>query len=345
MAVPAIKRVINQYPDAQIHYLYDLHPGHAYITGKQVLEGGLPIDRFLSYAVYDRTGIRQILSYLIIFFKLRFSNYDLLVNLVQPPRSHQQITRDRFFFRLAGFRRQVVAVPSEDRGLSNEKRPLRAVVHESDYLLEKLAQAGFPASGTGQGDASMDVTPEEAAAADRWLSQQNLQGVQGLVAVAAGSKMEAKKWPEESFVQVLRDLWEKHSFWPVFLGGNEDKTPAENMINQIGAGSIAAGSFSIRGSLALLKKCDFYLGNDTGTMHLAVAAGLKCVALFSARDQPGRWYPYGKGHVVHRLQVDCEGCMLEECKVERKRCLTEIMPDAVLKGCEEMIQNLTQKLG
>lgn len=37
---------------------------------------------------------------------------------------------------------------------------------------------------------------------------------------------------------------------------------------------------------AAMEKCVLCLGNDMGAMYMAVAAGLKCVAIFSSIDYP-----------------------------------------------------------
>jgi ADP-heptose:LPS heptosyltransferase len=47
-------------------------------------------------------------------------------------------------------------------------------------------------------------------------------------------------------------------------------------------------------------------------MHLAAAVNIPCVAIFSGRDAPGAWEPWGQSHRVLRHHVDCEGCMLDQ---------------------------------
>ena len=37
---------------------------------------------------------------------------------------------------------------------------------------------------------------------------------------------------------------------------------------------------SIRETLPIISNCNFYVGNDTGWLHLSCALGLKCIALF-----------------------------------------------------------------
>jgi ADP-heptose:LPS heptosyltransferase len=80
----------------------------------------------------------------------------------------------------------------------------------------------------------------------------------------------------------------------------------------------------------MLERCALYVGNDTGTMHLAASVGTPCVAIFSARDNPGKWEPTGPGHIVLRHEVPCAGCMLETCVDNDLECLKAISVDEVL---------------
>jgi ADP-heptose:LPS heptosyltransferase len=64
-------------------------------------------------------------------------------------------------------------------------------------------------------------------------------------------------------------------------------------------------------------------------MHLAGLMGKTCIALFSARDIPGKWMPLGTRHRLLRKYVPCAGCMLEICD-KNNLCLTSISVDEVL---------------
>ena len=46
-------------------------------------------------------------------------------------------------------------------------------------------------------------------------------------------------------------------------------------------------------------------------MHLAVSSGLRCVSLFSGRDYPGLWDPYGEGHIVLRKHTEMRRVYVE----------------------------------
>jgi heptosyltransferase-3 len=94
---------------------------------------------------------------------------------------------------------------------------------------------------------------------------------------------------------------------------------------------------NVREGIAALQKCALFLGNDTGTMHMAVAAGIPCVAIFSSRDYPGNWYPYGNNHIVFRTPIDCEGCMLERCIERKMECILSIDEDQVYAAAQKML--------
>src|SRR5205085_2524024 len=100
-----------------------------------------------------------------------------------------------------------------------------------------------------------------------------------------------------------------------------------------GTGTSAAGLLDVRTAAAVLARCRLFVGNDTGTLHLAAAAGTPCVGVFAAQDWPGRWQPYGLGHTVLRRPVPCEGCRLTVCTREGMRCLREITVEDVLAAC------------
>jgi ADP-heptose:LPS heptosyltransferase len=149
--------------------------------------------------------------------------------------------------------------------------------------------------------------------------------------------MPSKKWAAIRYLDVYRRLYEKHGFMPLFFGSNADRTEAGELLHTIGFGYNFCG-LTIRESAAVMQRCDFYLGNDTGTMHLAAAEGLRCVAVFSARSNPGVWEPIGSGHRVLRADVPCEGCELTHCSVHKMLCLELISVEAVYDACLEILK-------
>jgi ADP-heptose:LPS heptosyltransferase len=83
--------------------------------------------------------------------------------------------------------------------------------------------------------------------------------------------------------------------------------------------------------------CSLYVGVDTGAMHLAAAAGVRCVAIMAAIDSPGRWTPRGEGHHVFRTEIECEGCGLKVCPIGNK-CVEPISASEVAAAALAMLR-------
>ena len=73
---------------------------------------------------------------------------------------------------------------------------------------------------------------------------------------------------------------------------------------------------------------------------MAAAAGTKCVGIYSSRNYPGEWDPYGDRHTVLRALVECEGCMLERCVENKMNCIMSISVDQVYNACEKILREV-----
>ncbi|GAB4173990.1 MAG: hypothetical protein Fur0039_15730 [Rhodocyclaceae bacterium] len=331
VAIPAVRAVREQFRDAHITWLCDKHPNANFILVPDVIPPTL-VDQILAYEA-DAAGI-HLRSALSLLFRLRAERFDMLVYLVPRQRGRIAVWRDRVFFTLAGIK-QIVGhrgiVPLDAK--KTHLRPLPMVEHEAENLLARLRLCGI---GRGLSSPGMTLTlsAAERAEAERWLlGNRNWTPEHCLVAICAGSKAPCKRWPEERFAELGKRLMQELGVTPVVVGGAEERPLGERLIATWGGGFNAAGQLSIRGSAALLERCRLYVGNDTGVMHLGAAVGTPCVAIFAAQDWPGRWNPYGTGHIVLRKRPPCEGCKLIVCREHDMRCLREISVEEVFTAC------------
>ena len=149
-----------------------------------------------------------------------------------------------------------------------------------------------------------------------------------------GSKMASKIWPSDRFNALCRRLlvYDPNLYF-LLLGDKSEYPHGESVRKGLEADSLnISGATSVIESAAALQTCTLYIGNDTGTMHLAGVMGTPVVAIFSARDNPGRWEPYGDKNTILRKEVDCQGCMLRTCTVQKLKCLTQISVDEVYQA-------------
>lgn len=324
MAIPALRVIREYFASAEIVLLHNAGGDQHSITPKEVLEKSGLFDRAIAYQPGSLGIIRK-------FSAIRSERFNVVVYLTPSLRSRARMIRDRIFFRACGIRKAVGFRSVLD--VTDRRVPLPTVPNEADLLMERLRDLSTELPAPQTGDFALLVPESDVKTADELFTENGLNK-NACFAVCPGSKMPAKRWPIERFVDLCRELAVNHKLKPVVFGGREDRDKGDQIIEACGSGLNLAGRCSIHESAAALRLCHFYVGNDTGVMHLAVSVGVKCVGIFSARDYPGKWYPYGTGHEVLRRQIDCEGCMLEECKVRSNECLKSIRTAEVFERCE-----------
>jgi lipopolysaccharide heptosyltransferase I len=151
------------------------------------------------------------------------------------------------------------------------------------------------------------------------------------VAIVPASRWATKNWPVERFRETARRLQKERGASIVFLGGEADRgTCADASRGLRGEWLNLAGRTSLPHIGGILAAMDLLVCNDSGPMHMAVAAGTPVVAVFGPTD-PVRTGPYGERHRVVRADLDCQPCFSRICKERRIACMTTVTVDRVVE--------------
>jgi len=126
-----------------------------------------------------------------------------------------------------------------------------------------------------------------------------------LLAVAPAANWIGKAWPAERFAALVTDLLGHGGFLQdgrlLLLGGEEDRATTDVVAAAIGPERVvsAVGFPSLLTTYAMLRRARLFVGNDSGMMHLAAAAGAPTLGLFGPTDD--RLYaPWGEHSRVVR---------------------------------------------
>lgn len=152
--------------------------------------------------------------------------------------------------------------------------------------------------------------------------------------------LEQKQWPLFRFLQVAEKLNKKHKAKTIFFGGKEDrlfskKIPDKkyllNLINKV----------SLTETAYLISKCDLFISNDSGLMHLAGAVETPLITLFGPTDiKKNR--PLGKGRIkIIRKNIICSPCYKPysgKIECQDPICLLNIEVDDVIKEAENLLK-------
>jgi heptosyltransferase-3 len=340
IALPALWEIRSQLPAASLCLLSKRNSIKSEIHPRHVLPDRGLIDEWLDYPFGN--GSRNSLPFVSLLLKIRHRQFDAMVYLAPRRRSLFQIRRDLVFFRLCGIDHFLAHHGFSPLPQAIPGQPLPMVDHEADHLLSRLALSGFQVPSPGKGRMDLALTHEERERALSWLRRKIPffdNEATRLVAIGPSSKWPSKVWPETRFTELGTALIRELKVLPIVMGGSEDRGLAERLVKHWSRGVVGAGELSVRDAAAVLEYCRVYIGNDTGTMHLAAAVGVSCVAICSAQDWPGCWYPYGEGHTVIRRYVPCEGCNLQVCTVHGLQCLNLIEVHEVMETCRNILNS------
>lgn len=143
------------------------------------------------------------------------------------------------------------------------------------------------------------------------VREMGIQADELLIGVQAGSSLEGRRWSARSFAE-LADLLAKNLNARILLFGvASESSVAQEVVSAMTHQDRVidlTGKTKIPELIAWLRKCQYLVTNDTGTMHIAAALGTKIVGLFFAHAHPHETGPYGPGHIVFQARIPCAPC-------------------------------------
>jgi len=331
IALPCFHIVKDVFPDADITLL----------TNKPVVAKAAPLeavlgreyffDRVLAYPV----GTRNLKLLLQLIKQIRALKIDTLVNLTAA-RSKKAAIRDKWFFRAAGIK-NLIGFPTEEKDFELAIDPLTGYYEwEADRLVSRL-KVLKQISLADEHYWDLRLTLKEIKAADDAIA--GLTPGKPIITVSIGTKCQSNDWEEDNWIALVKSLSLYLSDYQfVIVGAPEEWERSEHCLKVLnGKGVNLCGKTSPRVSAEILRRASVFIGHDSGPMHLAACVGTPCVAIFSGRNLPKRWYPRGKNNkVIHHLP-ECAGCKLEVCIIEQKKCIRSISVNEVLNAVLDVL--------
>jgi len=296
---PAIAELLRGHPALQRILVYEDPGRHVGITGKWTLAGTL----------------RRLRFDLAILFQNAFEAA-LLTFLAGIPRRYGYATDGRRFLLS-----DPIAVPERTK-----------IGHQVQYYLDMLRPLG---SERPAGSPRLFLSQEEEQAMDQRLAEAGVDESDLLVGLNPGSTYgSAKRWLPERFAETADRLSQEQGMQSgrrvrvVIVGARGEEALGCAIADRMQVKPIQlSGRTTMRELMAVIKRCDLFLTNDTGPMHLAASFGVPVVALFGPTDSRTT-SPFGSGHTIVRHPVECAPCLLRECPIDH-RCMTRISVDEV----------------
>ncbi len=314
MSTPALRAIRRAWPGAHLAVLIKKELA-SFFDGARWLDEVIPysVGRGLS-GFFDR---RRIVG------EIRSRRFDLGVLF---PSSFESA----LWIAMAGIRRRAGFV-ADARGamLTLKAPPPREAVtgHQVNYWLAMVRATGVCVADTRADDFSIDVHGPHRERMREWLAANRKRRGRPVFAIApAAAYGPAKEWPAESYGALIDLLARREDAEVVLIGAASERAKCEEVAAASKSGAmIAAGHTNVGELIALLSICDGFIGNDSGSMHMAGALGIPTVAIFGSTN-PVRTGPMGPKTRVIYHQLECSPCLARTCRFGHYHCLTQIDP-------------------
>ena len=333
VVLPAFHLVRKVFAEAHITLLTNFPVNAKAAPMEAILRNTNLYDDILRYP----TSVRGVSKLMELRKTLEDGRYDCLIYLTEPKGGILTSLRDFLFFQLSGIHRII--------GLPLSRRTLRPVpvpgsdrfTSETTRVLECIRSIGsVEVNDPAYWD--LQLTPSEIGEADALLQSRGISG--RFLAASVGTKIQPNDWEDQNWKPLIERLAADHpKLSLVLFGAAEEHERCQRLIGAWkGPKANLCGVTSPRVSAAALRGAGVMVCHDSGPMHLAATMGVPCVAIFSARNPPGVWYPRGENHTVLYHRTPCWGCKLTMCVEEKKACILSIT-------VEEVYAAVTEKLG
>lgn len=327
MSLPAVRELRRLYPDARLSILARPWVADIYRTG------GLA-DEVILLDRRAHPGARGLLA---IARDLRRRRFDCAVLL-------QNAFEAAAIARLAGIPRRI-GYDTDHRGfLLTRAVPLQREImamHQSFYYLHLLTAARLSPvtySPETEPDAPLFLSDEQRLEGTRLLESLGVAAGRPLVGINPGAAYgPTKRWFPDRYAAVADRLVERWNAQVLIFGSSGEVEIGREIESAMAHRPIVlSGRTTLLELMALIERCDLFLTNDSGPMHLAAALRRPLIALFGSTDERATGPMSPTARVLHK-PVECTPCFLRTCPIDL-RCFTQITVEEVCRLADDILR-------
>lgn len=162
--------------------------------------------------------------------------------------------------------------------------------------------------------------------------------------------MDNKRLPELKFKELIKHIYTTYNIKCLLVGGPEEKKLRTKIQSGMEEFFVEATMKSLEDCSYQMSQAKFFLGNDSGLMHIASSIKLPSITFFgpTGAERTGPWYSDKKKHLIIRnYDLDCAPCWTLEnlgnnkiCQFGDYRCLTQMEIPSYLPLIDKWIKNL-----
>jgi heptosyltransferase-2 len=327
LLAPFLRGLRNRYPDSHIALLGRAVSG-ALLMDQNLIDERLPVelpwDQRLSF--WKRHNPFSLLwtKFFREVWRLRQRRFDLAV-----ATGWGSDLRENLVIWLSGARRRVgYGYAGGDFFLTDVVPADLTRPHVVDRNLRLLEHIGMWVERGGE---SLAVNADAERTVADLLAHHGVGNEDLVIGINPGAGSAIREWGDERFADVGRWAAERFNARILWFTDPTKPKPVPANVDAIRLG-LPLGQM-----MAALSRCQLFICNDSGPMHVAAALKVPVVAVFG--PQRPEWFgPYGEGHqVVIRHEMWCRPCA-DQCRWKEPYCLRLISVEQVMEAVRAKLE-------
>ncbi len=156
--------------------------------------------------------------------------------------------------------------------------------------------------------------------------------------IHAGARRILRQWQPNKFAYMANYLNEKYQLSIVFAGDKNDNETYKKIENDLMFKPYYfTEGYTLSQFSYLCSKANFYIGNESGPLHIASAFNVPLVALYGP-GVPNVFYPKGKNAIVLHHVLSCNPCNQIDCVQPLNPCINLIKITDVINATQFVLK-------
>lgn len=178
-------------------------------------------------------------------------------------------------------------------------------IHITDHFLRCLDMLSIPYTNKIP---RIVLKDEDIVFGEKFTNRNNVEPEKALVAIHPGSGSRQKCWPVERYAELISWLVAEMNAQILLVSGHADTEILGELTPKVKDVVTIADQLPLPYLAAVIKRCNFFVGNDSGITHLASAIGTPAIAIFGPTN-PDIWGPRGKQVEIIYKKYPCSPCL------------------------------------
>ena len=208
------------------------------------------------------------------------------------------------------------------------RRFLNRHMHRIDLHLKLLERIGVFPDEAGP----LPYRPMEEQEVAQWIKP-DLR----CVVMAPGARSHLKRWSSQRFAELADRLSAQQAAQVILVGGPEDRPIAQTILAAMQQPALdLTGKTSLPQLVALLKRAQLVVTNDSACLHAAQAMGAPTLALFGPTEEK-KYGPRLANSMVVRRRLVCAPCEKALCQYNHE-CMTGLETQEVYDAAVRVLR-------